>query len=135
MAKGKEVAPPQGSSDKAFGLVFAVFFLIVVLFPLKHQAQANLWALIPAAGFALLALVRPQLLRPLNQAWTRFGMILHYIMTPIVMSLIFLVTVTPIGLLMRLTGQRPLALKYDPKAESYWIARTNPSPDSMKHQF
>ncbi|HIJ83658.1 MAG TPA: hypothetical protein HPQ00_05560 [Magnetococcales bacterium] len=125
----------QGSSNRTFGLVFAGFFLIVCLFPLVRQAPAHIWALAPAVLFFLLALTRPQLLGPLNRLWTHFGLILHRIMTPLVMSLIFFLTVTPIAILMRLLGKRPLSLEFDPKAESYWISRSPPDPESMKQQF
>jgi len=95
------------------------------------------WASAVAAGFALVALLAPRLLRPLNQAWFRFGMLLHRVVSPLVMGLLFFVTVTPIGLLMRLTGKDPLRLRFDPAADSYWIDREppGPPPDSMRNQF
>ncbi|MBF0110289.1 MAG: hypothetical protein HQL76_14055 [Magnetococcales bacterium] len=124
-----------GSSDRAFGVVFTLFFLLVFLFPLLNQEPVNSWALIPATLFALLTWLRPALLHPLNLVWTRIGLLLHHVTTPILMSLIFFLTVTPIALLMRLFGKRPLALEFSPDRDSYWMPRKTPDPDSMKQQF
>lgn len=125
----------QGSSDRSFGFVFAGFFLVVCLFPIVHGAPARVWALGPALLFAVLAVVRPNLLAPFNRVWMRFGLVLHRIMSPVVMSLIFFLTVTPIGLFMRLLGKSPLSLEFDRRAESYWIKRPVTDPESMKRQF
>lgn len=125
----------NGSSDKAFGFVFAGFFLLIGLLPLIHQAPIRIWAMVLAMLFALLAMVRPKLLGPFNRLWTRFGLVLHRLMTPVIMSLLFFLTVTPIALLMRLFGKRPLELSFDPQAESYWVHRDTLERDSMKRQF
>jgi hypothetical protein len=126
-----------GGSDKSFGIVFAVVFLIVSLLPLLHGGSPRLWALALAAAFLIVALTRPGLLAPLNRLWTKFGLLLHKVVNPLVMGLLFFATVTPIGLLMRLFGKDPLRLKIDRQAESYWIDRVppGPSPESIKNQF
>jgi len=76
-------------------------------------------------------------LRPLNRLWLRFGLLLHAVMNPLIMGLLFYGTVMPIGLLMRLFGKDPLNLKRDAQASSYWIMRTppGPAPDTMSNQF
>ncbi|NQU57048.1 MAG: hypothetical protein HQ513_07420 [Rhodospirillales bacterium] len=128
-------------SERSFGLVFAAVFIIVALLPLltmsDQQGILRVWALIVAAFFAVTALTMPQLLAPLNKLWFRFGLLLHKIVNPLIMGLLFFVTVTPIGLLMRALGKTPLKLGFDKNTDSYWIARTPPSPapDSMKRQF
>lgn len=130
-------APVQMGSERSFGLVFAALFAVIALWPLKSGGDIRLWALGAAAAFAVLALALPRALKPLNIVWFKFGMLLHHVVTPLVMGLLFFLTVTPVGLLMRATGKDPMRLKRDAKADSYWIARTPPGPsaDSMKTQF
>ncbi|MBI4969550.1 MAG: hypothetical protein HZC25_15645 [Rhodospirillales bacterium] len=126
----------QGS-DKAFGLVFAVFFAIIGLWPLKGGEGPRVWALGLAIAFLLVALIRPDILKPLNRLWFLFGLVLHRIVSPIVMALLFFAVVTPVGLLMRLFGKDPMQRRFDAKAESYWIPRPPPveGQGSMTNQF
>jgi len=124
-------------SERGFGFVFAAVFSIVALWPLLSGGPVRLWALIAAAGFAAAAALMPRALRPLNLLWFRFGMLLHKVVTPLVMGLIFYATVTPTAALMRLFGKDPLRLRFDRSAKSYWIERVppGPAPDTMRHQF
>ena len=130
-------AEAQLGSDRTFGVVFAVVFGLVSAFPLISGKPYHLWAGGLSAAFLAAAIVMPRLLRPLNNLWFRIGLLLHKIMSPLVMGLLFFGTVLPTGLLMRLFGKRPLALKFDTAAKSYWIKRgpAEPSPESMKNQF
>jgi hypothetical protein len=125
------------SSDRAFGIVFCVVFLLIGLWPLFSGGGVRWWSLGLAAGFLAVALARPALLAPLNRLWTRFGLLLHKIVNPLVMGLLFFFVVTPIGLLMGLLGKRPLDLQFEHERDSYWIARTppGPPPDGMTNQF
>lgn len=127
----------KGSSDRGFGLVFAAVFAVVALWPLTGDGGVRLWSLGVAAGFALVALARPRLLAPLNRVWTRFGLLLHRVVNPLVTGLIFYGTVTPVGLIMRALGKRPIATGFDRDAESYWVRRDppGPEPDTMTRQF
>ncbi|MDA1323827.1 MAG: SxtJ family membrane protein [Proteobacteria bacterium] len=127
----------KGSSDRAFGVVFTVVFLIIGLFPLIRDGNPRIWALIVAGLFLAVALAHPILLAPLNRLWTRFGLLLHKITNPIIMGLVFFVTVTPTALIMKLMGKDPLNRKIDRNAKSYWIERQppGPSPETMKNQF
>ena len=127
----------KGSSNRVFGLVFAGFFSIVGFWPLIGGAGPRIWCLAIAAAFAVVAFIRPGLLTPLNKLWTKFGLIIHRVVNPIVMGLVFYLTITPMGLVMRLFGKDLLNLKLDPNRKSYWIERQppGPAPDTMKHQF
>ncbi|HSV28486.1 MAG TPA: SxtJ family membrane protein [Candidatus Omnitrophota bacterium] len=131
------VTEVEMGSERSFGFVFAAVFAVVSAWPLLSGAAPRWWALAVAAAFLAAALVAPRALRPLNLLWFRFGMLLHKIVTPLVMGLLFFLTITPIGLLMRMTGKDPMRLKRDAAAASYWIGRTppGPAPDTMKHQF
>ncbi|HEY5291168.1 MAG TPA: SxtJ family membrane protein [Burkholderiales bacterium] len=112
------------SSDRAFGLVFAGVFLIIgVSMMFGRPGSAYLWFLLAAALFLLAALVAPAVLAPLNKVWTRFGLLLHLIVSPIVLGSVFFLVVMPIGLAMRLFGKDPLRLRFDRKATTYWKER------------
>jgi hypothetical protein len=127
----------QSSSDRSFGFVFAAVFLIIALYPLLHAAGIRIWAVAVSGVFLLLAALVPQVLAPANRLWTKFGMLLHHIVSPIALGILFFLVVTPTGLLMRLFGKDPLRLRFDPAADSYWIKRDPPGPaaDSLNNQF
>jgi hypothetical protein len=129
--------PPRTSSDRSFGLVFAGVFLIVGLAPLVHGGGVRWWSLAVALAFLLVAFIRPAILAPLNWVWTRFGLLLHKVMNPLVMGLLFYVALTPMALAMRLAGKDPLRRRFDDSAPSYWIRREPPGPEprSMSNQF
>ena len=127
----------EGSSNRSFGLVMAaasVFFTFTPLF--KHLAP-RYWLLGPGAAFLLAALAFPVVLGPLNWAWTKLGLLLGKITTPIVLFIFFFVILTPVAFLMRLTGKDPMRAKRLPPRKSYWIERTppGPAPDTLRNQF
>lgn len=134
---GAHAAPVQMGSERSFGLVFTVLFVVIGLWPLKEGGDARPWALGVALAFLATALLAPRALRPLNLLWFKFGMLLHHVVTPVVMGLVFFLTVTPTGLIMRALGKDPMRLKRDPAARSYWIDRIppGPAPATMKNQF
>jgi hypothetical protein len=127
----------KGSSNRTFGIVFTVAFAVIGALPYAKGGELWLWALAVAALFLIVTLARPSLLGPLNRLWLKFGLLLHKVVTPVVMALLFFFTVTPVGLLMRLTGKDPMYRRFDPAAKSYWIMRVppGPAPDSMRNQF
>jgi hypothetical protein len=127
----------QSSSDRSFGFVFTAVFLIIALYPLLHAAGIRIWAVVVSGLFLLLALFVPQVLAPANRVWTKFGFLLHRIVSPLALGVLFFLVVTPTGLLMRLFGKDPLRLRFDPTADSYWIKRDPPGPaaDSLNNQF
>ncbi len=124
-------------SEKGFGLVMAAAFGLIGGWQIWHGRDWGYWLLAIAAAFLLLAFAAPRLLRPLNWLWFQFGLLLHKITNPLIMGLLFFLTLLPIGLLMRMLGKRPLALDFEPAAESYWIKRSPPGPsgESYKKQF
>ena len=122
------------SSNRNFGLVFFIVFLIISLWPLMYGDQIRIWSAIISLFFLILGLMNSILLTPLNQLWFKFGMILGAIIAPIIMGVVFFLVVTPIGFFMRLTGKDLLNRKYDKKNETYWIKRDK-SINTMKQQF
>ena len=122
-------------SNRNFGIVFAAFFAIIAIFPFVFgSGSPRYWLLAIAASFLLIAIFRPSVFQKPNILWFKFGMVLGAIIAPIVMCIIYFITVAPIGILMRLAGKDLLSLKIEPDAETYWIERVE-SDDSMKNQF
>lgn len=124
-------------SNRSFGLLFTTVCAIVAAWPLLDGSTIRWQWLLAAGAFLAVTLIRPSLLTPLNHAWMKFGGLLHRIVTPVIMAILFLLFITPLALIMRLFGKRPIPLGFDPKMRSYWIVRTpaGPAPDSMKNQF
>ncbi len=130
-------SPEEGSSNRTFGLVFSVVFFLIALGPLLVGRPVHAWSLVLAVLFALVALIMPAILAPLNRLWMKFGLLLHKIVSPIVLGIMFFLVITPMGLVMRLAGKDPLRLRRDPDAASYWIERTppGPRPETFVDQF
>lgn len=129
--------PVQSSTNRSFGIVMAIFFSIVGLIPLRHGLDPRWPLVVLAVLFFLLAIVAPKTLKYLNFLWTQLGLALGFVMTPIVMGVMFYGVFTPIGFLMRLAGKDPLRLKFEPNAKTYWIDRSPPGPEpaTLKRQF
>ena len=127
----------QAGSDRGFGLVFAGFFGILTAFSLWHHSWAWHWTLPVAVAFLVVALIVPKILAPLNRLWLKFGLLLYKVMNPLILGLLFFVTIMPIGLVMRAFGKDFLRLKLDRNAKTYWIDRDppGPPPQSMRNQF
>ena len=120
------------SSNKSFGVVFFIVFVVIAFYPLVNQEEYRLWALITALIFLVLGLINSSILTPLNLLWFKFGMLLGRIVSPIIMGLVFFGVVTPTGLIMKLFKKDLLKLKRKDK-KSYWIERKSKS--EMKNQF
>ena len=134
----------QGSSDRSFGLTVGGILLAIA----AVRSALHLWdgtapgwveGGLAAIGLLLLVfgLVAPARLAPLNRAWTGLGLLLFKVVNPVVLGLIYLTTIVPIGLLLRLMGRDLLNLKFDDRAASYWVVREppGPAPETMTQQF
>ena len=121
------------STNKSFGIVFFIFFLIISIWPLLNDGEIRVWALIVSLIFIILAMLKPYLLTPFNRIWARFGVILGGFISPIIMGIVFFVIVTPTGFLMRIFSKNFLNLKKN-NDKSYWI-NSNEQKSKMKDQF
>ena len=121
------------SSNRSFGIVFFVVFLLIALYPLTNEAEIRIWSVIISLIFLILGLLNSKILAPLNKLWFKFGIFLGKMISPLIMGIIFFLVVTPIGLIMRLLGKDVLNLKYNDN-QSYWIERNGPK-SKMKNQF
>ena len=121
------------SSNRSFGLVFFIVFLIIAIYPLIFSESLRLWSLIVSFIFLFLGLINSKILTPLNNIWFKFGLLLGKFISPIIMGIIFFMVVTPISFIMRILGKDLLNLKFT-KDKSYWIEKTGPK-SKMKNQF
>ena len=120
-------------TNKSFGIVFFLFFLIVSIFPLFNDGNIRIWSLIIAIVFLILGLLNSKFLTPLNKIWFKFGVLLGSFISPIVMGIVFFAIVTPTSLIMKVLGKNLLNLKKD-KKKTYWIERSK-IKSKMKNQF
>ena len=120
-------------SNKNFGIVFFIVFLLIALYPLIKQEDIRIWSALISLVFLILGLLNSRILTPLNKLWFKFGIYLGKIVSPFIMAIIFFIVVTPIGLIMKMLKKDLLNLKYNNK-DSYWIEKTDPK-SKMKNQF
>jgi len=125
------------STDRGFGVVFAAFCAIVGSLSLYTGHHRWPWWLAAAVVFALVAWLRPGILAPLNRLWTKLGLLLFKVISPIALGIIFFACIAPLGWIMRLAGKDPMRLRFEPDAETYWLSRQppGPRPDTLKNQF
>ncbi len=120
-------------SNRSFGVVFFVVFLLIALYPIINNGEIRIWSLITSIIFLILGLLNSKFLNPLNKLWFKFGIVLGKIISPLIMGIIFFLVVTPTGLIMRLLRKDILSLKYNQNS-SYWIEKKGPK-SKMKNQF
>ena len=122
------------SSNRNFGLVFFIVFLILGFWPITNGGEIRIWLVVISLIFLVLGMMKSKLLTPLNKLWFKFGMILGAIVAPVVMGAVFFLVVTPIGIVMRTMGKDFINKKYNKKKETYWITRRTPI-SARKRQF
>ena len=120
-------------TNKSFGLVFCIVFIIISLFPLLYDENIRNWSVITAIVFLILGLLNSPALTPLNKIWFKFGIIIGNFMSPIIMGIIFFMVVTPTSLLVRVFGKDLLSLKKN-DSKTYWVKKDNIKSE-MKNQF
>ena len=123
----------QISSNRNFGIVFFIVFLLIALYPLIYNGEIRLWSLVISIIFLILGLINSKILTPLNKIWFKFGIFLGKIVSPLIMGVIFFFVVTPTGLLMKIFRKDILNLKKK-ENKSYWIEKDGPK-SKMKNQF
>ena len=121
------------SSNRSFGIVFFIVFILIAFYPLINQGEIRIWSVLISLLFLILGIINSKILTPLNKIWFKFGIFLGKIISPVVMGIIFFLVVTPIAFLMRMLKKDLLNLKFN-KNSSYWIEKTDPK-STMKNQF
>ena len=121
------------SSNRSFGIVFFIIFLLISVYPLLYNENIRIWSLIISIIFLFLGIMNSRILTPFNHIWFKFGLFLGRFISPLIMGLIFFFVVTPIGLLMRVFKKDLLNLRFD-NNDTYWINKQEPK-SKMKDQF
>ena len=120
-------------SNRNFGIVFSIVFLIIAIWPILNQNEIRIWSIIISLIFLILGLINSKFLSPLNKAWFKFGLILGSVIAPVVMGIVYFLVVTPTGLIMKALGKDILGLKRN-KNNTYWLEKDN-SNNNLKNQF
>ena len=121
------------SSNRSFGVVFFIVFLLISIYPLSEGNDVRVWSLIISLIFLILGSLNSHILTPFNKLWFKFGIFLGHVVSPIVMGIVFFLVITPTSLLLKLLGKDVLNLKKN-KSKSYWINKSGPK-SNMKDQF
>ena len=121
-------------SNRSFGLLFFIVFLIISLWPLKDDGEIRIVTFTISLFFLILGLLNSKILKPLNFLWIKFGLMLGKFINPIIMAIIFYTTVVPIGLIFKILRKDLLSIKKNPNLKSYWVKKTH-NKNSMKNQF
>lgn len=125
-----------GPSDRAFGFTVGGALALIGLASLLMGRPRGVWLVVAGVGLLAFALAAPHVLAPLNRLWLKFGLLLHRVVTPVALGVLFYAVFAPTGLLLRALGRRPLRLGREPDLPSYWLARAATAPpDSMRRQF
>ena len=122
------------SSNRSFGLLFFIVFIVVGLWPITKGETANIYLIIISLFFLIFGLINSKILSPFNKAWVKFGEILGLIIAPIIMALVYFIILTPISLILRMLGKDLLGLKFLKKQDTYWTKRKK-KLGTMKKQF
>ena len=122
------------SSNRSFGILFFLVFLLIGLWPLINQDNPRQIFIIFSLIFLVLGILNSKILTPFNKLWIKFGEILGRVIAPIVMAIIYFIVLTPISLIVRLFGKDLLNLRFIKNKETYWINRDK-KIGSMRKQF
>ncbi|MBL8703113.1 MAG: hypothetical protein JNK67_32310 [Alphaproteobacteria bacterium] len=124
-------------SNRSFGRLFVIVFGLVALWSWwRGGAWLPVWLGLSAATLVV-TLVAPDRLAPLNRLWMRFAELLHRVVSPVMLGVIYFIVLTPFALVMRVRGRDPLSRRFEPGMKSYWVARDPPGPDpkTLPNQF
>ena len=134
MFENKSHVNIKSNSERNFGIVFAIFFLIICFYPVLKNEVIHYWALVCSITLFFLSFFWPNILVIPNKLWFKFGLLLGHIVSPIIMGLVYFVTVVPTGIIVRLLGKQLMVQKIDKNTKTYWISKKE-IDSSMKNQF
>ena len=128
---------PPLPSNRSFGTLFVVVFALIGAYGWWRDSATPPWAFALSAVTLLLTLAKPDWLAPANRAWMKLAEILHRIVSPIALGIMFFGVLTPMALVMRLIGRDAMKRRFEPSARTYWIERDPPGPDpsGLPNQF
>jgi len=134
MLENKQNINIMSGTDRGFGILFSIILLLIGLYQILYLEKVSFWIFFISLMFLLSAIIIPKSLSIFNKLWFKFGELLGFIVTPIIMAFIYLTTVVPTGLIIRFMGKDLLQHTLDKEVNSYWIERREIN-GSMKDQF
>lgn len=124
------------ASNKEFGLVFAGFFLLISILPLFHKEPIRVWPIPVSVIFLLVSFIKADILAPINSLWTKLGLLLHKIVSPLVLGLLYYIVFLATSVVLKFFKKDLLLVKSDEKSASYWLQRsTDEQTLNMSNQF
>lgn len=131
-----ETAQPNSRELRNFGLLLgAIFAALFGLAPMLRHHSMRLWPWIAAAALWSLALLAPAALRHFHRGWTRLGLALGWINTRVILTLLYAIIITPLGIAMRTLGRDPMARKFEPASASYRVPAKERSHKHMERPY
>ena len=121
------------NSNRTFGILFFLVFLIVGIWPILDNENTRWWAIVISLIFLLRGIINSKILTPFNKIWIKLGELLGKIIAPIVMAFIYFIVITPMAIFLKLFRKDLLKVKFTP-ANTYWMKREKKF-GSMKRQF
>ena len=137
MATDRGIPELDKKGLREFGLTTGVAIIAIfgVFFPWLFERPWPAWPWLFAAPLWALALIHPNWLRWIYKAWMRFGLLASRVMTPLVLGVVFFVMISPMALVMRLTGKDPMQRTLDPGSKSYRLKSTKRPTDNLERPF
>jgi hypothetical protein len=119
---------------RSFGLVVGGILIAVAVLVLRlyDSALTGILLAIPGALLVSSGIIQPTRLRLAHRAWMALAIALGLIVTPLILSAVYLLIVTPIGIMLRVFGKDPLVKGPDASATSYWIPKAYDSEDRTR---
>ena len=135
MSEIKKNFEPKVGSERSFGYTFCVFFLLFFLFSIYHNNGLNYYLLLISIFFFIVTFIKPSFFKKPNLLWFKLGMLIGSFISPIVMTLIYVITILPVGIILKLFNKDVMNIKIKKSHKSYWINKNNKKYRTMRNQF
>ena len=122
------------TTNRNFGIVFFIVFILIGFYPILNQESIRLWALFIGFIILFLGLLNSILLTPFNGLWYQFGLILGKFIAPLVMGIVYFAVVFPTFVFLKMIKKNYLNIKYEKNKKTYWIDVVD-KKSTMKDQF
>ena len=130
----RELLVSNTLSNRNFGLIFSVIFALISAYFIFFRDSLPITLISISTLLLIIAIFFPKILSPLNKFWFIFGHKIGSVISKIIMSIIYITTVVPIGLLFKVFRKDLLKLKKNKDIKTYWIKK-EVSNSSLKNQF
>ena len=109
---------------RKFGLTVGIVLATIGVILYYFEKSSAIYFAVIGGLLILFGALFPNILKPLNRVWMSLAIILGFFMSRVILTILFYLVLTPIGILAKLVGKKFMSLKYDKSAETYWEKRT-----------